>query len=54
MDPNEEEEISSSNTKTKKIPNYPGPKEGVSYPITVLYCGGNLNRQKFRVYMFFL
>lgn len=36
MDPNEDEE---STTTTKKTLNYPGPKKGVSYPLTLLYCG---------------
>ena len=35
------EPTSSSGPKEK--PNYPGPKSGVKYPLTVTYCGGLCN-----------
>ncbi len=35
------EPTSSSGPKEK--PNYPGPKPGVKYPLTVLYCEGLCN-----------
>lgn len=43
MDPNLEEDESNtaSAAVTKKMPNYQGPKQGVKYPLTVIYCGGN-------------
>jgi hypothetical protein len=31
---------SSSTNASKKLPNYPGPKPNVNYPLTVIYCGG--------------
>ena len=46
MDPNEEDEVShaaSATTSKKTTPNYPGPKPGVHYPLTVIYCGGKFH-----------
>jgi hypothetical protein len=45
MDPKsnieEDESVSSASvTSEKKKPNYPGPKPGVQYPLSVIYCGG--------------
>jgi len=43
MDPKDEDEVV-ANTATpvtgKKTPTYPGPKPGISYPLSVIYCGG--------------
>lgn len=38
MDPSDEKLGASGGEKPK--PNYPGPKNGVVYPLTVVYCGG--------------
>jgi hypothetical protein len=38
MDPIDEKLGASGGEKPK--PNYPGPKNGVVYPLTVVYCGG--------------
>jgi hypothetical protein len=36
------ETVSASNNEDKQL-TYPGPKDGISYPLTVIYCGGILN-----------
>ena len=42
MDPSEEKAASTSGAASsdKPKPKYAGPKPGVKYPLSVVYCGG--------------
>lgn len=57
MDPSEEKAASSNAAAAasdKPKPKYAGPKPGVKYPLSVVYCGGILMRTRLKNLFIFI
>ncbi len=47
QDDEDDQATGSTASAVKEKPNYPGPKPGVKYPLTVIYCGGFRSKRFF-------